>query len=409
LTTVGDRVGFASIRGAEVAEGYPGSVRFSARAVVGLAVTVLLVAATAAPSTGQTTQTPGLSEARQKANDAAAEMNRLESELGELDGEITRAEAEAEAAEAQMAALDEELRALALQRYTDVGVDSYLTDPDPTRRGRAKVFFAVVTGDNADALDEYRANKAQFDRAGETLAARRADQQETVADLAAARGRLDAQLAQLERQEADRVAAEQRRQAEEARVAAEAEAKRAAEVAAEQAAAASTTSGPTRPGATTTTTSTARQPGATTTTTAPGGGGGGPIATGAWVCPVQGARSFIDSWGFPRPGGRRHQGTDIMSPRGTPVVIPVAGSVSLRTNGIGGLSFHLNGNDGNYYYGTHMDSYANISAGSYPAGTVVGYVGDTGDAKGTGTHLHFEIHPGGGAAVDPYPTVAQYC
>lgn len=102
-------------------------------------------------------------------------------------------------------------------------------------------------------------------------------------------------------------------------------------------------------------------------------------------------------------------GVDLMSPRGTPVVIPVSGNVRLGDSGLGGLSFFLDGDDGNFYFGTHMDSYAGAS-GRLAAGTVVGWVGDSGDAKGTGTHLHFEIHIGGyGHPVDPYPTVVRYC
>ena len=120
--------------------------------------------------------------------------------------------------------------------------------------------------------------------------------------------------------------------------------------------------------------------------------------------------SFVDSWMAPRPGGRSHQGVDIMSPRGTTVVLPVGGRTTFRTGGIGGLTFNLNGDDGNYYYGAHMDSYVGLADGYYPAGTVVGYVGDTGDARGTGTHLHFEIHVGGyGNAVNPYPTTRANC
>ena len=96
----------------------------------------------------------------------------------------------------------------------------------------------------------------------------------------------------------------------------------------------------------------------------------------------------------------------MMAARGVPVVAPVSGTVSHRGNPIGGLSFHLNGDDGNYYYGTHLSAYGN--AGRVAAGTVIGYVGDTGNARGM-PHLHFEIHPNGGSAVNPYPTVRAAC
>jgi murein DD-endopeptidase MepM/ murein hydrolase activator NlpD len=95
----------------------------------------------------------------------------------------------------------------------------------------------------------------------------------------------------------------------------------------------------------------------------------------------------------------------MMAAHGTPVVAPVAGTVTHRGNSIGGMSYHLNGVDGNYYYGTHLSGYAN--PGSVSAGTVIGYVGATGNA-GT-PHLHFEIHPGGGSAINPYPIVRAAC
>jgi murein DD-endopeptidase MepM/ murein hydrolase activator NlpD len=115
---------------------------------------------------------------------------------------------------------------------------------------------------------------------------------------------------------------------------------------------------------------------------------------------------FVDSWGDRRSGGRRHQGVDMMSATGTPVVAPVAGTVVLRGDRIGGLSFHLDGVDGNYYFGTHLSAYG--AEGVVEAGTVLGYVGETGNASTP--HLHFEIHPGGqGNPIDPYPTVTQWC
>ena len=126
------------------------------------------------------------------------------------------------------------------------------------------------------------------------------------------------------------------------------------------------------------------------------------------MCPVQGPLAFTNDWGQPRSGGRSHQGTDILAPRGTPVVAPVAGSARGTSSSLGGLGFSVDGVDGTTYYGMHLDSLSGIS-GSVSAGTVLGYVGNSGNAVGGPTHLHFEIHPGGGAAVNPYPTLVEHC
>lgn len=127
------------------------------------------------------------------------------------------------------------------------------------------------------------------------------------------------------------------------------------------------------------------------------------VPSAGWVCPVAGARYFND-WGFPRSGGRFHQGNDLFAPAGTEVRAPVSGFVELKSGVIGGLQFWLTGDDGNTYIGTHMDKFA--QAGEVSAGTVVGYVGTTGNAIGSEPHLHFEILVDG-SPVNPYPVLQR--
>jgi murein DD-endopeptidase MepM/ murein hydrolase activator NlpD len=135
--------------------------------------------------------------------------------------------------------------------------------------------------------------------------------------------------------------------------------------------------------------------------------GGASVGSAEWVCPVQGPRAFSNDYGAPRGGGASHQGNDILAPRGTPVVANVSGVVTQRNGAISGLAYFLAGDDGNRYFGAHLDSFG--ASGRVSAGTVIGTVGDTGDAKGGPPHLHFEIHPGGSGNVNPYPTLKKYC
>jgi peptidoglycan LD-endopeptidase LytH len=132
------------------------------------------------------------------------------------------------------------------------------------------------------------------------------------------------------------------------------------------------------------------------------------VSTNGKTCPVAGPVSFIDSWGYPRSGGRSHQGVDMMAGYGTPVVAIVSGTITY--SGYGGSAGNwqiLSGSDGNAYWYMHNQENL-VNGGSVRAGQQIATVGDTGNAAGT-PHLHFEFHPGGGSAVNPYPLVASLC
>ena len=133
----------------------------------------------------------------------------------------------------------------------------------------------------------------------------------------------------------------------------------------------------------------------------------GPAAP-TWVCPVQGPVRFVSGFGDPRGGGRTHEGVDLAAPRGTPVVANVPGEVSRHPNPRGGLAYYLHGDDGDTYYAAHLDSYVGGDR-RVGLGEAIGRVGDSGDAKGGSTHLHFERQPRGGPAVDPMSLLVRAC
>jgi murein DD-endopeptidase MepM/ murein hydrolase activator NlpD len=133
------------------------------------------------------------------------------------------------------------------------------------------------------------------------------------------------------------------------------------------------------------------------------------VEMGIMFCPVDGPVDFVDSWGAPRSGGRTHKGVDMMAAHGTRTVAPVSGRVEHRGSSLGGLSWYVYGENGNTYYGTHLQGYANVGVGWVEAGTLIGYVGSSGNASASGPHLHFEIHPGGGSPTNPYPATADAC
>ena len=136
----------------------------------------------------------------------------------------------------------------------------------------------------------------------------------------------------------------------------------------------------------------------------------GSVQVGDFICPMTpGRTSFIDSWGFPRSGGRTHKGVDMFAARGEPVYAVQAGTATASSNSLGGITVHLRANTGYTYYYAHLDSRTFSGTIRVNQGETIGYNGNTGNAITTSPHVHFEIRPGGGAPVNPYPTVRAAC
>jgi murein DD-endopeptidase MepM/ murein hydrolase activator NlpD len=136
--------------------------------------------------------------------------------------------------------------------------------------------------------------------------------------------------------------------------------------------------------------------------------GGRVIPLGA--CPVGHPHVVTNSFGASRGGGtRRHQGNDIMAPQGTPILAVNSGTITRTgSGGLGGIALYLWDGSTEYYY-AHLSRLSVRSGQKVSAGQLVGSNGDTGNAQGGPPHLHFEIHPGGGGAIDPYPSLSTVC
>jgi murein DD-endopeptidase MepM/ murein hydrolase activator NlpD len=122
--------------------------------------------------------------------------------------------------------------------------------------------------------------------------------------------------------------------------------------------------------------------------------------------PVEGvrARALRDTWDGGRSEGRKHEGIDIFARRGTPVLSSTEGIVAqVGTNRLGGLVVWVMGPGGQRHYYAHLERYADVEAGMrIQAGRVLGYVGNSGNAKGTPPHLHYGVY-GMGGVINPYP------
>ena len=125
------------------------------------------------------------------------------------------------------------------------------------------------------------------------------------------------------------------------------------------------------------------------------------------VFPVAGGAQYTNDWGFPRSGGRTHEGNDLFGEEGTPLLAVDDGRLTFGSDGFGGNVAAVRAPDGTRYYYAHLSGYEGTAPREVSAGEVIGYLGRTGNAVHTQPHLHFQMHPGGGSPVNPYSSLTR--
>lgn len=397
----------------------------------------LLVVAVAAPAIAQVSD-EDIDRAREEVNRIVSESQELGDAVQEawgrqleLDHEIASLESSIEFAQLQLVETQVRLEEVAVELYmgsASVGSFSVLFNASDDEFEAGLGYLREVSGVDDSVIDQLRAFRSELDRQTERLAEASSEQEVVTAelrtmaielqeDLAAAQAVYDDLVEQQRREEEER-----RRQEELARQQAAEEARRAEEAARQTTSTTSVTNTTAAPNTTVapdsttttapaTTTSSVEEETTTTTTSATTTTTSPPPSSGGSACPVAGAVSFSDTWGAPRSGGRAHQGVDMMAARGTPVVAIFGGTIQrISSSNLGGKQIYLLDEDGDVYFYAHLDGYGDISVGQgVEAGYVIGYNGSTGNAPDWLPHVHFEYHPGGGSAVNPYPLVKSIC
>ncbi len=346
-----------------------------------------------------------ITDAQQNADQAAAAWDQANAAYDEATTDVADAGTAREELVASLSSMADGVRSVALRRFvndaTVVGLPNSGTN-DRDDAAHASALAAIVINSTNDQLDTYRARRKDLERATVALEAKQAKAKSLLTKVAGSQRALEGQLARLTtlrtaalndvavQTELARIrqAETAKQQAAALKAAQEAAAQRAAQPAAPQRAAQPARSRSVSP-------------------TPPGPGPRpAPPRTGL-RCPVDGPTAFIDTFGAARDGiAGGHQGVDMMGSLNDPIVAPEAGTVTDRRFGsLGGNQMFFSGASGTSYFFAHLNSYG--AAGSVAAGTVIGYMGSTGATSAV--HLHFEIHPGHGRAINPYPTLRAIC
>lgn len=353
-----------------------------------LAVLLLGAVVPASPALGAS------SESIQKEMDAvAAQYGKLETRLAQTEAKQAALTKQQQEAQATIAAKSEALKARAGYMYRNGGatqmLGQLLTASSFGEFVRRVHFMGVLGSNDTRLMEELSVAQERSDEAAAALEAEEARQSRLIRDLDAQRERLEDRLAEAKQAEEARrkAAAAALKEAEAKRQRLSAERKAQLEATAKGAPKVAAVQIPQPKGATV--------------------GSAGRFAK--FTLPVSPA-AFANTWGAPRSGGRRHQGTDVMSPCGAPVIAVTDGAIQrLTSSGAGGTSLYLRASNGDVFFYAHLRGYApGMSAGkAVSAGQVIGSNGNSGNARGGPCHVHFEWHPSGGRPVNPYPLLAS--
>lgn len=334
-------------------------VGMSAAAIAATALVALPPSASAASTSSDPKTRDALAIAREKldtaraeADDAAARLSALEGDRAEVATEISALEIEIPQLQARAVELKVIVKQRAAALYTRGGgatLESFLNADGKLEAAQASHLTNVVTAHDIDLATELRATAAKLATRETALRAKRAELDHNIDLVTTTRDELDRKLA-LASGAYDKV-----------RVA----------LAAIRAK-----------------------------------GDSPAMVSTAMRCPVNGFVAFADDFGEPRDGGTVHEGIDMQAMLGTELVAVVDGDMVHDESPAGGNGIWLKDATGDAYYYAHLSRYEG-DARQVAAGDVIGYIGVTGVT--TGPHLHFEAHPRGAEAVDPYALLLSLC